>query len=132
MGALFGCLSPNAVDHDMTDLPAKPQIYNRPWHLDLDDRRHHGRRQWERGALEQLIALIGGLDSVYPPDWSDSDVVRFRVPGLAEPFAEVRTDDPARVVLMLRKGLAFAVVVAADLPEDLPSRLAEHVRSIKR
>ena len=40
------------------------------------------------------MALATEVEALYPPDWSDRDVVRLRVSGYSEPFAEVRTASP--------------------------------------
>src|SRR5688500_14261238 len=83
----------------------RPVAYNRRWHLDEDDRRHHGRRKWEPQALEEIVRLAAAIDSLYPPDWSDENAVRFRAKGSAEPLAEVFTDAPEylRVVTQGRR-----------------------------
>ena len=92
----------------MDGMPTKPQIYNRPWHLDLDDRRHHGARQWEREVLQSLIDLAAQVDSLYPPDWSEKDLVTLRgCGGLA--FAKIHTDSPAF--------LSFAMARAGEREE---------------
>ena len=83
-------------------MPDRPTIYNRPWHLDADDRRHHGRRQWEAATIETFVEVLSSIDGVYPPDWSERDVVRFRSIGAAEPFAELWTDKPSALRLVLR------------------------------
>jgi len=111
----------------MTSLPPKPKLYNRPWHLDLDDRRHHGHRQWDRAVLERLIDLISRFDFLYPPDWSDLNSIRFRASGVSDNFAEIRTDDPHAVVLILwPKGKSSPITVssAADLSIGFERRLA--------
>ena len=79
----------------------RPRIYNRLWHMDADDRRHHGRRRWEPEALEALVALAAEVDHIYPPDWSDEAAVRFRASGRPQPVAEIRTDDPDHLVLSM-------------------------------
>ena len=84
----------------MPDRPERPTIYNRPWHMDADDRRHHGRRRWEPEAVEAFVALLATVDGLYPPDWSGRDVVRFRMAGAEAPFAELRTDKPANLRLV--------------------------------
>ena len=89
------------VKHLEQNPESRPTIYNRPWHMDQDDRRHHGRRQWEPGAIEALVEILSSLDSLYPPDWSDRDVVRFRATGASDPFAEISTDKPAALRLVV-------------------------------
>jgi hypothetical protein len=82
-------------------IPDRPTIYNRPWHMDQDERRHRGRRQWEPGAIEALVGLLSTLDGLYPPDWSDRDVVRFRAAGASGPLAELWTDKPSALRLIV-------------------------------
>lgn len=90
-------------------MPERPTIYNRPWHMDADDRRHHGRRRWEAGAIEALVEVLSSMDGLYPPDWSERDVVRFRAAGANAPFAELWTD----------KASALRLVVQANAPPKL-------------
>ena len=85
----------------MPERPERPTIYNRPWHVDADDRRHHGRRRWEPAAIESFVELLAAIDGLYPPDWSDRDVVRFRAAGSGGPFAELWTDKAASLRLVL-------------------------------
>ena len=80
---------------------SRPTIYNRPWHMDQDERRHHGRRRWEPTAIEAFVEILSSLDGLYPPDWSDRDAVRFRAAGANEPFAEMWTDKPASLRLVV-------------------------------
>ena len=79
----------------------RPTIYNRPWHMDQDERRHHGRREWDPSAIETFVELLSSLDGLYPPDWSDRDAVRFRAAGRNEPFAEIWTDKSAALRLVV-------------------------------
>jgi hypothetical protein len=87
--------------HSPVQTPQRPRIYNRLWHMDADDRRHHGRRRWESEALEAIVGLAAEVDQVYPPDWSDEAVVRFRASGRPQPVAEIRTDHPDHLVLSM-------------------------------
>ena len=80
---------------------SRPTIYNRPWHMDQDERRHHGRRQWDPAAIEGFVGIVSVVEGVYPPDWSDRDAVRFRAAGAGEPFAEMWTDQPAVLRLVV-------------------------------
>lgn len=95
----------------MPERPERPTIYNRPWHMDADDRRHHGRRQWEAGAIEALVEFLSSMDGVYPPDWSERDCVRFRSAGADGAFAELWTDKPTtlRLVVHVAAPAGFAV-----------------------
>jgi hypothetical protein len=81
-------------------MPERPTIYNRPWHLDADERRHHGRREWEASAIEAFVELLSTIDGLYPPDWSERDVARFRAVGASEPFAELWTDKASSLRLV--------------------------------
>ena len=81
--------------------PRRAPVYSRLWHLDADGRRHHGRRHWDPAAIEAFVALAATVDRLYPPDWSDVAAVRFRPSGDDRPFAEIRTDDPDHLVLMM-------------------------------
>lgn len=105
----------------MDELPAKPQIFNRPWHLDLDDRRHHGARRWEREALQALLDLAAGFEFLYPPDWSDRDVVTLRGPRRAG-FATVRTDSPDALAFEPSHDLVSAKT--AEVLSELRDRFA--------
>jgi hypothetical protein len=80
---------------------SRPTIYNRPWHMDQDDRRHHGRRHWDPAAIEAFVELLSFRDGLYPPDWSDRDAVRFCAVGAGEPFAELWTDKPGALRLVV-------------------------------
>lgn len=79
----------------------KPRIFNRPWHLDADERRHHGRRRWDPAAVEALLELASTIDCLYPPDFSHRDTIRFRAAGASRPLAELRTSNPAELRLLL-------------------------------
>lgn len=79
----------------------RPTIYNRPWHVDADERRHHGRRRWEPAAIEAFVELLSAIDGIYPPDWSDRDVVRFRAAGSGGSFAELWTDKTTNLRLVI-------------------------------
>lgn len=83
-------------------MPQRPPVYSRLWHLDADDRRHHGRRRWDPAAIEAFVALAAAIDRLYPPDWSDSATIRFRASGETQPFAEIRTDNPDHLVLIMQ------------------------------
>jgi hypothetical protein len=78
----------------------KPRIYNRPWHLDADERRHGGRRKWEVAAAEAIIELAGEVGWLYPPDFSARDLIRFRASG-GEAFADLRTSGRTSLHLQL-------------------------------
>jgi hypothetical protein len=82
----------------------KPRIYNRPWHLDADGRRHRGRRKWEPMAVEAIIELAAGIDWLYPPDFSRRDFIRFRASGGEKPLADLRTGRPDCLRLILYPG----------------------------
>jgi hypothetical protein len=90
----------------------RPRSYNRLWHLDADNRRYHGLRRWDSGAVEAFVQLASKLDFLYPPDWSRPDRVVFRASGTDIPFASVRTDKPTllRLVLHIEKPQAAAVM----------------------
>ena len=99
------------VNHLEQHPESRPTIYNRPWHMDQDDRRHHGRRQWDPSAIEAFVEILSPLDGLYPPDWSDRDAVRFRAAGASEPFAEVWTDKAStlRLVVYMSDAPKFAL-----------------------
>jgi hypothetical protein len=92
-------------------MPERPTIYNRPWHFDADERRHHGRRQWDPSVIESLVELLSSVEGVYPPDWSERDVVRFRVAGSAEPFAELWTDEPSTLRFVIHSSRTSKPVI---------------------
>lgn len=89
-----------------------PTIYNRLWHLDADDRRHHGQRKWEPAALDRLLDLANAVENCYPPNFSDRDVVRLSACDIGC-IAELRTDDPRQLLVSIR------VAVEGQLPSWL-------------
>jgi len=46
--------------------------------------------------------VLSSIDGLYPPDWSERDVIRFRSVRATEPFAELWTDKPSSLRLVLR------------------------------
>ncbi len=92
----------------------KPRIYNRPWHLDADGRRHRGRRLWDPAAVEEIIRLAGEIDWLYPPDFSSRDCIRFRASGSSTVFAELRTGraDCLRLILRPRRRTGIRAIRA--------------------
>ncbi len=80
---------------------SRTAVYNRYWHLDLNNRRHLGRRKWEQAALEALVDLAGQLDWLYPPDFSNRHAVRFRAAGRSDDFLVIRTSRPRCLMLQL-------------------------------
>ena len=88
----------------------RPAPYNRRWHCDEDRRRHHGRRTWDAGTLDALVNLIGDIDGLYPPDWSDPNLIRCRLAGTSSVAVEIATDDPdqLRVTIESRRVVDLA------------------------
>ena len=108
----------------------RPVAYNRRWHLDEDDRRHHGRRKWEPAAIDRFVDLLAGIEGLYPPDWSAADAVRFRgrIRGHERLLADLFTDSPdaLRVVLTApARPAEITLVHAAQLEENPFTRLFE-------
>ena len=89
------------VKHLEQHSESRPTIYSRPWHMDQDERRHHGRRQWDPAVIEGFVGIVSCVEGVYPPDWSGRDAVRFRAAGGNEPFAEIWTNTPAALRLVV-------------------------------
>src|SRR4029450_13454119 len=81
----------------------RPTAYNRRWHLDEDNRRHQGERKWDPAAVEAFVRPAGTVSWLYPPDWSDRDAVRFRGVGTGTLFAELWTDSPEELLLVLAR-----------------------------
>ncbi|MGE5608397.1 MAG: hypothetical protein ACM359_04030 [Bacillota bacterium] len=109
----------------------KPRIYNRPWHFDADDRRHHGRRTWDPNAIDAFLNLASQIDQLYPPDFSARNAIRLRASNHTRPIAELRTSNPTRLVLVLQPCKAFtlpALRKSLQLPVKLtPTRRQIHL-----
>lgn len=98
-----------------TGTKSRPTLYNRRWHLDEDQRRHHGARQWDARVIEEIIALAAASTGLYPPDFSDRDAVLFRAVGTRKIVAEIRTDSATEIVLRLGDA-TWALRAPADIP----------------
>jgi hypothetical protein len=122
---------PTAPIHLAGPRPDKPRIYNRPWHLDADDRRHHGKRRWNVALLESLLAAAARIESLYPPDFSARNVIRLRAAGIARPVATISTASGAsltvtigehKVSLKTRADVRRCVLLLAKVTSAAPGR----------
>lgn len=102
-----------------------PDIYNRRWHMDENDRRHHGKRKWDPATIDALLARLSTLD-LYPPDFSDPNLIRLRAFHGTKPVVTI--DTRLRSVLRLRlRSKSYDLVT----PADLGARpLADHLRRL--
>lgn len=100
---------------------SRPTLYNRRWHLDEDQRRHHGARQWEVRVIEEVLALAAASPGLYPPDFSDRDTVIFRAVSTRSIVAAIRTDSATEIVLRLGDA-TWTLRAPADIPREALAR----------